>query len=147
MGRRAGVRRVELDDENKSAHVVVPDDKLSLAIGQRGQNARLAARLTGWKVDIKGESEATVSINELFKPEEPEADEATELMLDNPEERTDENSEEQTADTPDPIEVEDVEVEASETPEAEESLLIRSEENIETLDVTAENEDLDPESE
>ena len=72
LGRRAGVRRVELDDENKSAHVVVPDDKLSLAIGQRGQNARLAARLTGWKVDIKGESEATVSINELFKPEEPE---------------------------------------------------------------------------
>ncbi len=152
LGRRAGVRRVELDDENKSAHVVVPDDKLSLAIGQRGQNARLAARLTGWKVDIKGESEAAVSINELFKPEEPEADEAAELILDNPEERTDENSEEQTADTPDPMEAEDVEVdtaevEASDTPDAEESLLISSEENIETLDVTAENEDLDPESE
>ena len=156
LGRRAGVRRVELDDENKSAHVIVPDDKLSLAIGQRGQNARLAARLTGWKVDIKGESEATVSINELFKPEEPGSDEVDEPMLDNPEEGTDENiEEEQTADVPDPMDAEDVEVdtdvdtaevEASETPD-EESLLISSEENIETLDVTAENDDLDPESE
>ena len=73
-------------------------------------------------------------------------------MLDNPEEGTDENSEEQTADTPDPMEAEGVEVdtaevEASETPDAEERLLISSEENIETLDVTAENDDLDPESE
>ena len=66
--RPAAVRRVELDEENKSARVVVPDNQLSLAIGQRGQNARLAAKLTGWKVDIKGESEATVSIDELFKP-------------------------------------------------------------------------------
>ncbi|MYB95939.1 transcription termination/antitermination protein NusA [Candidatus Poribacteria bacterium] len=155
LGRRAGVRRVELDDENKSAHVVVPDDKLSLAIGQRGQNARLAARLTGWKVDIKGESEATVSINELFKPEEPETVEAAELILDSPEKRVDENSEEQTADTPDPTAVEDVEVDTAEveasetpdTPDTEESLLTSSEENIETLDVTAENDDLDTESE
>lgn len=66
--RPAAVRRVELDEENKSARVIVPDNQLSLAIGQRGQNARLAAKLTGWKVDIKGESEATVSIDELFKP-------------------------------------------------------------------------------
>lgn len=64
----AKVRRVELDEESKSARVIVPDNELSLAIGQRGQNARLAAKLTGWKVDIKGESEATVSIDELFKP-------------------------------------------------------------------------------
>jgi N utilization substance protein A len=64
----AVVRRVELDEHNKSARVIVPDNQLSLAIGQRGQNARLAARLTGWKVDIKGESEATVSMDELFKP-------------------------------------------------------------------------------
>ena len=65
--RPAAVRRVELDEESKSARVIVPDNELSLAIGQRGQNARLAAKLTGWKVDIKGESEATVSIDELFK--------------------------------------------------------------------------------
>ena len=62
------VRRVELNEEDRSARVIVPDNELSLAIGQRGQNARLAAKLTGWKVDIKGESEATVSIDELFKP-------------------------------------------------------------------------------
>ena len=69
LGARVGVRRVELNEEDKSALVIVPDGQLSLAIGQRGQNARLAAKLTGWKVDIKGESEATVSIDEIFKPD------------------------------------------------------------------------------
>ena len=68
LGARVGVRRVELNEEEKSALVIVPDNQLSLAIGQRGQNARLAAKLTGWKVDIKGESEASVSVDELFKP-------------------------------------------------------------------------------
>ena len=68
LGARVGVRRVELNEADKSALVIVPDNQLSLAIGQRGQNARLAAKLTGWKVDIKGESEATVSIDEIFKP-------------------------------------------------------------------------------
>ena len=48
----ARVREVLVDDENKQATVVVPDDQLSLAIGKEGQNARLAARLTGWRVDI-----------------------------------------------------------------------------------------------
>jgi N utilization substance protein A len=52
----ARVREV-LVDENMQATVVVPDDQLSLAIGRDGQNARLAARLTGWRVDIKSESE------------------------------------------------------------------------------------------
>ena len=53
----ARVREVLVDDENQQATVVVPDDQLSLAIGREGQNARLAARLTGWRVEIKGESE------------------------------------------------------------------------------------------
>jgi len=53
----ARVREVLLDDEAMEATVVVPDDQLSLAIGRDGQNARLANRLTGWKVDIKSESE------------------------------------------------------------------------------------------
>ncbi len=53
----ANVVKVEiLDEENKSCRVTVPDSQLSLAIGNRGQNARLAARLTGWKVDIRPES-------------------------------------------------------------------------------------------
>ena len=45
------------DDETKDALVVVPDDQLSLAIGREGQNVRLAHRLTGWKIDIKSESQ------------------------------------------------------------------------------------------
>ena len=49
---------VQVDEEDKSAGVVVPDYQLSLAIGKEGQNARLAARLTGYKIDIKSESQA-----------------------------------------------------------------------------------------
>ena len=49
---------VDVNEDDKSAKVVVPDDKLSLAIGKEGQNARLAAKLTGWKIDIKSESQA-----------------------------------------------------------------------------------------
>src|SRR5206468_4373023 len=53
----ARVREVLVDDSNKQATVIVPDDQLSLAIGREGQNARLAARLTGWRVDIRSETE------------------------------------------------------------------------------------------
>lgn len=49
---------VDIREEEKVARVVVPDHQLSLAIGKEGQNARLAAKLTGWKIDIKSESEA-----------------------------------------------------------------------------------------
>ena len=52
----ADVLNVILADEGKSCRVIVPDDQLSLAIGKEGQNARLAARLTGYKIDIKPES-------------------------------------------------------------------------------------------
>lgn len=53
----ANVLKVEITDEQaKSCQVTVPDNQLSLAIGNKGQNARLAARLTGWKIDIKPES-------------------------------------------------------------------------------------------
>ncbi len=54
----AKVVSVEVDAEEKSARVIVPDYQLSLAIGREGQNARLAARLTGYKIDIKSESQA-----------------------------------------------------------------------------------------
>src|SRR3954465_1527023 len=53
----ARVREVLVDDEDEQATVVVPDDQLSLAIGREGQNARLAAKLTGWRIDIKSETE------------------------------------------------------------------------------------------
>ena len=54
----AKVLKVSAIEGEKVARVVVPDDKLSLAIGRDGQNARLAARLTGWKIDVKSESKA-----------------------------------------------------------------------------------------
>jgi transcription termination/antitermination protein NusA len=53
----ARVREVLVDDDTKEATVVVPDDQLSLAIGKEGLNARLAARLTGWRIDIVSETE------------------------------------------------------------------------------------------
>src|SRR5256712_6662250 len=53
----ARVREVLVDDDSRQATVIVPDDQLSLAIGREGQNARLAARLTGWRLDIKSETE------------------------------------------------------------------------------------------
>jgi transcription termination/antitermination protein NusA len=52
----ARVREVLVDDEDRQATIIVPDDQLSLAIGREGMNARLAARLTGWRIDIKSES-------------------------------------------------------------------------------------------
>ncbi|AVX20723.1 MULTISPECIES: transcription termination factor NusA [Carboxydocella] len=54
----AKVVKVEIRDMEKMARVIVPDYQLSLAIGKEGQNARLAAKLTGWKIDIKSESQA-----------------------------------------------------------------------------------------
>ena len=52
--------RVDLNDEEQAATVVVPDRQLSLAIGREGQNARLAAKLTGWKIDIKSSTEIEI---------------------------------------------------------------------------------------
>ena len=54
----AKVISVFVDEEEKSARVIVPDFQLSLAIGKEGQNARLAAKLTGYKIDIKSESQS-----------------------------------------------------------------------------------------
>lgn len=54
----AVVSKIYIDEETKAMEIIVADDQLSLAIGKRGQNVRLAARLTGWKIDIKSESRA-----------------------------------------------------------------------------------------
>ena len=54
----AKVSKVIIDDEEHAMEVVVPDDQLSLAIGKRGQNVRLAHRLSGWKLDVRSDSEA-----------------------------------------------------------------------------------------
>lgn len=60
----AKVDRVLMDEDVRSMEVIVPDDQLSLAIGKSGQNVRLAARLTGWKIDVKSESMAEVNTSE-----------------------------------------------------------------------------------
>jgi N utilization substance protein A len=65
------VREVHVDDDGRQATVIVPDDQLSLAIGREGQNARLAARLTGWRIDIKSETEfAEEEHDEEYQEEE-----------------------------------------------------------------------------
>ena len=69
----AKVISVMADPDEKTASVIVPDYQLSLAIGKEGQNARLAARLTGYKIDIKSESQAAEEAAKVS--EEPEADE------------------------------------------------------------------------
>src|SRR5881398_3314120 len=66
----ARVREVLVDDDAKQATVIVPDDQLSLAIGREGQNARLAARLTGWRVDIRSETEFAKEEAEMGYEEE-----------------------------------------------------------------------------
>ena len=72
----AKVLYVKIDEDNKVAHTVVPDDQLSLAIGKEGQNARLAARLTGWRIDIKSLEQA----EELFGSIEPEEQDEVEVV-------------------------------------------------------------------
>lgn len=64
----AKVLDVILNTDEKVAEVIVPDDQLSLAIGREGQNARLAAKLTGWRIDIKSESEARAQLDEFGEP-------------------------------------------------------------------------------
>lgn len=70
----AQVVSVNVDEESKSALVVVPDYQLSLAIGKEGQNARLAAKLTGWKIDIKSESQYEASESEKSSDEKVESE-------------------------------------------------------------------------
>ena len=66
----AQILAVDINEEDKFAQVIVPDDQLSLAIGKAGQNARLAARLTNWKIDIKSETQ----FRELLMKKQEEAE-------------------------------------------------------------------------
>ncbi|VAW37505.1 Transcription termination protein NusA [hydrothermal vent metagenome] len=66
----AQITKVVVDDEEHSMEVIVPDDQLSLAIGKKGQNVRLAAKLTGWKIDIHTETENTDGPVETLSPDE-----------------------------------------------------------------------------
>ena len=60
--RPAKVLMVQINESEKAAKVIVPDYQLSLAIGREGQNARLAAKLTGWKIDIKSQSQIEAAL-------------------------------------------------------------------------------------
>ena len=71
----AQVLAVDIKEEEKFAQVIVPDDQLSLAIGKSGQNARLAAKLTNWKIDIKSESQFRQILAEAQNAEENEIEE------------------------------------------------------------------------
>ncbi len=59
------MREVIVDDDEKTATIIVPDDQLSLAIGKEGQNARLASKLTGWRIDIKSQQQMAEAENSL----------------------------------------------------------------------------------
>lgn len=63
----AKVMSVEVNEETKSAFVVVPDNQLSLAIGKEGQNVRLAARLTGWRIDIRSETQVREKLQQQME--------------------------------------------------------------------------------
>ena len=69
------VLEVALNEAEQSAKIVVPDHQLSLAIGKEGQNARLSAKLTGWRIDIKSETQARET---NFLAEDPVTEEAAE---------------------------------------------------------------------
>ncbi|BCU52158.1 transcription termination/antitermination protein NusA [Staphylococcus auricularis] len=109
------VLEVIVDEEDQSTLVVVPDYQLSLAIGKRGQNARLAAKLTGWKIDIKSETDAREA--GLYPVEDPEADTLTNKL-----ENEDEESETATAIVDEDVELEADVNEADEQPETEDEV-------------------------
>ena len=67
---------VFVSETEKAARVIVPDNQLSLAIGKEGQNARLAAKLTGWKIDIKSQSQMDALAAEAGSEEAEAASEA-----------------------------------------------------------------------
>ena len=81
----AQVMAVDVREEERFAQVIVPDDQLSLAIGKSGQNARLAAKLTNWKIDIKSESQFRQMIADMQNAENVEEQEADSVEVDEPE--------------------------------------------------------------
>ena len=104
----ADVSRVYIDDEGQSMEIIVPDDQLSLAIGKKGQNVRLAAKLIGWRIDIKSESRAQEEEQEESSPavaeeantvdEVSSPDSADQSVVDVVEEKPEEVTEELTSD-------------------------------------------------
>ncbi|GEP84270.1 transcription elongation factor NusA [Staphylococcus piscifermentans] len=124
------VLEVIVDETNQSTTVIVPDYQLSLAIGKRGQNARLAAKLTGWKIDIKSESDAREAgiypVPEVEETDEEPAEDLTEEVVINqvdeePDVEAEEAAEIEEAEATEEADTEELEDEAvaSEIEEAE----------------------------
>ncbi|MEG1547191.1 MAG: transcription termination factor NusA [Clostridia bacterium] len=88
----ARVLMVYINEDEKATRVIVPDNQLSLAIGKEGQNVRLAAKLTGWKIDIKSQSQAEQAVD-MYDEEYDESEESQEVE-DTDENTTDEGAEE-----------------------------------------------------
>jgi N utilization substance protein A len=80
----AKVKEVTVDPETQTALVIVPDYQLSLAIGREGQNARLAARLTGWRIDIKSETQASEPAAPRVPPAAPAVEAAAPAAVETP---------------------------------------------------------------
>lgn len=105
----AAVEYVEGNEEEKKAKVVVADDKLSLAIGKEGQNARLAARLTGWKIDVKSSSVFEQENQKKMEEAEQYYEEELEKLQNEEEQNNVENEVENVIDEIDSIDIEDIE--------------------------------------
>lgn len=93
----AKVMAVDVKEEEKFAQVIVPDDQLSLAIGKGGQNAKLAARLTNWKIDIKSESQFREMLEKQQEEPEIEQEDDNQGEQEAEIEQEDDNQEEQEA--------------------------------------------------
>jgi N utilization substance protein A len=117
----ASVIGVTLEEtrDGKTANVVVPDKQLSLAIGKEGQNARLAAKLTGWRIDIRSESEALEEVER--RAEEEKALAAARALLAEAEAAAEAEGEEAEVEAAAGAEVEEAEVEAAAGAEVEEA--------------------------
>jgi N utilization substance protein A len=115
----AKVSEVKLLPSKKTAIVIVPDNQLSLAIGREGQNARLAARLTGWKIDIKSESQAEEAKDEIEMLLAEEETYAAQIR-DWDEILPDEDEDEESIELDELVEDEDLGIEEEEEPESEE---------------------------
>ena len=120
----ASVKEVRIDEETQTALVIVPDFQLSLAIGKEGQNARLAARLTGWRIDIKsesqfGEEQSAARAAATAQPEEAPAAEEPEKEAPAPEEPQPEEAPAAEEAAPEPAAPEDPQEAASGEPSPE----------------------------
>ncbi len=155
----AQVVGVEIDEENRIALVTVPERMLSLAIGREGQNARLAAKLTGWRIDIRSETAAAAAAEEgetvaapagsgetddAVEPEAPKpaatTPEAGEAATEEPEAAADESASEpepeaETTPEPEPAPAPEPEIETTPEPEPEAAVAVTEPEATDATEV------------